>query len=92
MRKPALFCFIALLPILAQAQTPPSGGPYVLPKQVLATGGTRATGGALELTGTAGQSATTAMSGGSYVIQGGFYQASGTAPVVDAIFKNGFEN
>ena len=89
MRRLTLFL---LLPALSLAQTPPSGGPYVLPKQVIATGGTRASGGALELTGTAGQSATTLISGGSYAIQGGFYQAGGSPPVVDAIFKNGFEN
>ena len=83
---------LLLLPALSLAQTPPSGGPYALPKQVIATGGARATGGALVLTGTAGQSATTIVSGGSYVIQGGFYQAINTPTQPDAIFKNGFEN
>ncbi len=82
----------AQLPAFSLAQTPPSGGPYALPKQVIASGGARASAGSFVLTGTAGQAATTTASGGSYVVQGGFYQAIGTPSVVDTIFKNGFEN
>ncbi len=82
----------AQLPAFGQAQTPPSGGPYALPKQVIASGGARVSAGSYVLTGTAGQSTTTIVSGGNYVVQGGFYQAISVPSVVDPIFKNGFEN
>ena len=86
-----LLALILLPPALSLAQTPPSGGPYQIPKQVLATGGGSAVGGAFALTGTAGQSAVQTATGGSYALQGGFYQAaSGTQ--AEQIFKNGFEN
>ena len=70
----------------------PSGGPYQVTRQVIATGGVRATGGALVLEGTAGQSTTSAVIGGSYAIQGGFHRPLSAPGQPDAIFKHGFEN
>jgi len=49
------FALILLLPSMTLAQTPPSGGPYVLKKQVVATGGASAAG--LSVIGSVGQRA-----------------------------------
>lgn len=69
----------------------PTGGPYSLPKQVIAGGGTRSSGGSYVLTGTAGQSAAGPASAGNYALQQGFHSATSSGPLPDALFANGFE-
>ena len=94
MRK---LCLLILLLITAsashsQALAPPTGGPYTLTKQVIASGGTRATGGSFVLTGTVAQANVGPSSGAGYVLSSGFHTAPATAVQPDPIFKNGFEN
>jgi len=43
------FALILLLPSMTLTQTPPSGGPYVLKKQVIATGGATASAAGLSV-------------------------------------------
>jgi hypothetical protein len=88
----ALLGMAASTAALAQALTPPAGGPYVLRKQIIATGGERASGGPYVLTGTLGQVATdpNPASGAGYRLAGGFHSAS--LPLTDALFADGFEN
>lgn len=74
--------------VLAQV---PSGTPYALPKQVIAGGGMRASGGSYVLTGTLGQSATGPVSGGPYALQQGFHHSASIGPAPDPVFQNGFE-
>ena len=81
MRKIAL---ILLLPALAFAQTAPSGGVYVMEKQVIAGGGATASAVGLRLVGTVAQSATQLAAGGPYVLSGGFHRP------LDLIFRDGF--
>lgn len=69
----------------------PSGGPYSLPKQVIAGGGASASGGSYVLTGTVGQSATGPASAGNYALQQGFHTATSSGPLPDPLFHNGFE-
>ena len=76
---------------LTQAVAPPTGGPYTLSKQVIAAGGTRASGGAFVLTSTIAQSSAATANAGSYQLRAGFH-APALGPLPDAIFKNGFEN
>jgi hypothetical protein len=77
-----------------QSVTPPAGGPYVMRKQVVATGGARASGGAFVLTGTAGQPDAgpipVSASGGAFRMSGGFHAKA--LPPLDTLFRNGFEN
>jgi hypothetical protein len=77
---------------IAQALTPPAGGPYVMRKQAIASGGERASGGAYVLTGTLGQVAIdpNPATGAAYLLAGGFHGA--TLPLTDELFANGFEN
>jgi hypothetical protein len=79
-----------LLASVALAQVP-SGGPYRLPKQVIAGGGERASGGSYQLTGTVGQSTTASITGSAYVLQQGFHSSTNTGSAPDPIFRNGFE-
>ena len=79
-----------LLASVALAQVP-SGGSYTLPKQAIAGGGVRASGGGFVLVGTVWQSATGQIGAGAYALQQGFHSASGAAPTPDPIFQNGFE-
>lgn len=69
----------------------PSGGPYSLPKQVIAGGGTRSSGGSYVLTDTAGQPAAGPASAGNYALQQGFHNATSSGPLPDPLFRNGFE-
>lgn len=94
-RFPALLLsLLAAGAVFGQAVTPPAGGPYVMRKQVVASGGTRATGGAYVLTGTAGQPEAgpipNSASGGAFRMSGGFHAKA--LPPLDIIFRNGFEN
>lgn len=77
---------------IAQATTPPAGGPYVMRKQAIASGGQRASGDSVVLTGTAGQaqSGPAPGSGATYRLTGGFHGP--VQPRPDALFANGFED
>ena len=90
----AALAALAGMGALAQSVPPPSGGTFVIQKQAIAAGGARAAGGSYVLTGTVAQAAagpvTTEATGGSYRLAGGFHTTS--APLPDALFKNGFEN
>lgn len=69
----------------------PAGGPYVISRQVVAAGGTAATGGPYQMVGTAGQAATGPAAAGAIALVSGFHvRAAGTAPP-DLMFANGFE-
>lgn len=81
----------ALLLASALMAQVPSGGPYSLPKQVIAGGGGRSSGGSYVLTDTAGQPATGSASGGNYNLQQGFHTAMSSGPLPDELFRNGFE-
>ena len=81
---------------LAQAapptHAPPSGGTYVLTKQVIAAGGNRSSGGSYQLVGTLGQNTAGRANAGGYQLQIGFHGAASNAPLPDALFRSGFEN
>ena len=81
-----------LLPAISLAQSPPSGGPYLMQKQVIATGGSTASAGSWSVTGTVGQSAVQVAAGGSYQLTGGFHGPTVADGPPDLIFSNGFEN
>jgi hypothetical protein len=83
---------ILLLPSLTLAQTAPSGGPYVLNKQVIATGGATASAAGLSVIGSVGQSAVQVVAGGPYELTGGFHGPAVTGGQADALFRNGFED
>src|SRR5262249_6787652 len=64
--------------IVVRSQT---GGSYDLSHNVIGGGGSRSTGGTLEVTGTVGQpQAGTASSGGSYDLRGGFWAYHALVP------------
>mgnify|MGYP000057622131 CR=1 FL=1 len=89
MRKSLVFAgFLVATAVAAQV---PSGGPYSLPRQVIAGGGTRASGGSYVLTDSVGQSAAGPVSAGNYALQQGFHTASTSGPLPDTLFRNGFE-
>jgi hypothetical protein len=70
--------------IAAQA----SGGPFQVPRQVVAAGATRAQGAGFALTGTLGQANTGLASAGVYRLNGGFQRGQASA---DTLFGDGFE-
>jgi hypothetical protein len=91
----ALLAFAALVncqATLAQALTPPTGGPYTLTKQVIAGGGNRANGGSYELTGTVAQANAGMSAGTALQLSSGFHAPAATTNLPEAIFKNGFED
>lgn len=65
----------------------PSGGSYVMRKQVIAAGGTTASGGSYVLAGTVGQNVVGVV-GASTAIEQGFHTR---ASQPDELFQNGFE-
>ena len=80
-----------------QAATAPAnvsvGGTFTLKNQVIAAGGKHVTGATFDLTGTLAQATagpSPAAVGGNFVLRGGFHSAS--APLAEAIFRDGFEN
>lgn len=83
--------FAALLLAAQLIAQVPSGGPYSLPKQAIAGGGTRSSGGSYVLTGTAGQPAAGPASAGNCALQQGFHTATSSGPLPDPLFANGFE-
>lgn len=86
MPRSAILILLLAAPV-ALAQS--SGGSYVLRKQAIAGGGTRASAGALALTHTIGQPHAAVASGGSYRLTGGFHAPRAAAQ--DPLFANGFE-
>lgn len=82
---------VLCLPLLALAQS--SGGSYVQPRALIASGGAQASGGSYQLRGSIGQPDADPLhpaSGGSYVLSGGFWTAA--APGADLLYANGFES
>ena len=69
----------------------PSGGSYVLRKQVVVAGGARSAGGDYQLTATIAQPATGPASGGSYSLQQGFHAGAASAPD-PLLFNDNFES
>lgn len=88
---PAVAGILALLLCAPVSSQVSSGGPYSLPKQAIAGGGTRSSGGSYVLTGTAGQSAAGPVSAGNYALQQGFHTPASSGPLPDPLFRNGFE-
>ncbi|SDD37898.1 hypothetical protein [Aquimonas voraii] len=79
------------LPLIAWAQA--SGGSYVLPRDVNASGGGQASGGSYQLQGSIGQPAAEPLhpaSGGPYALSAGFWAAG--APDSDLLYADGFES
>lgn len=91
MRK-FLLILTLLPPAMVLAQAPPSGGPYRLPKHVIASGGATASASGWSLTGTVGQSAVQVVTGGAYELFGGFHGPAIASESSDLIFRDGFEN
>ena len=73
----------------------PSGGTFVMRKQVVANGGNASSGngvgGNYQLVATIAQNAAGPATGGDYVLQQGFHAATTPAPA-DALFNNSFES
>lgn len=76
---------ILLLPAMAFAQS--TGGPYVMRKQVIASGA-EAQGGVYAITGTVHQPTASVQAAGPYRLTGGFHGRNATA---DRVFCDGFE-
>ena len=89
-RRVALPIALALVTVAAAADTP-SGGPYLLRKQVVAAGGMRSSGGTDQLVATIAQPAVGPVTGGDYVLQQGFHAAAGAAPDPN-LFQDSFES
>lgn len=72
--------------LLAQS----SSGPYVMRKDIVASGGGTSTGGTYSVTATLAQPVAAVQSGGSYVLTGGFH---GRRPAeTPRVFCDGFED
>ena len=93
---PALLLIIAATTASAAAMAEmPSGGTFVMRKQVVANGGNASNGngagGNYHLVATVAQGAVGPVTGGGYTLQQGFHAA--TAPALpDALFNNSFES
>lgn len=87
LRLIAASCVLAAAPALSE--TLPSGGDYVLTKQVLAGGGGHASGGSYALVVTVGQSVAGQTDAEPYIKQQGFH--AGLAPRPDSLFTDSFE-
>ena len=90
-RRRCALIAVLLASSFATSADAPSGGNYVMRKQVVATGGGHISGGSYAMTATVAQSATGPVSGGSYVLQQGFHAAPGAAanPI---LFQDSFES
>ncbi|AVP97441.1 hypothetical protein C7S18_09635 [Ahniella affigens] len=79
--------------ITAADAVPPSGGSYVMQREVIAGGGQSVSGGTYILVGTVGQSAAQSASiGGTFQLASGFHTPRVPAvPLPDAVFRDGFE-
>ena len=92
-RRIKAFAAIALVvagSLAAHAIAQSGGGPYRIERSVIAGGGASLGGGAFQLSGTFGQSATAHLSGAGLGFYGGFWPPAGSAPT-DLIFANGFD-
>lgn len=72
----------------AHAQS--SGGPYRIDRVVIAGGGSPASGGVYQLSGTFGQAETATLRADSYAMFDGFWTPV-TLTLSDRIFANGFD-
>ena len=87
-RSARLFAAMCLGMVASLSATPPSGGSYSLPRQVIAGGGAAASWGSYSLVGTVGQSVTGPTGASTTLLQQGFH-APQAGP--DELFNNGFE-
>lgn len=88
-RRPAVaLAMLSLCAAAALSAGTPSGGSYSLPKQVIAGGGSAASGGSYQLVGTIGQSVTGPTTAGSTQLQQGFHAGQ---PGSDELFNDSFE-
>lgn len=81
------FTLLAAFPLTALAQM--SGGPYVISPSAIAGGGATVSGGAFQLSGTLGQTATAEITAARYRVYDGFWGPR--VPLSDDIFRNGFD-
>ncbi|HEV7489652.1 MAG TPA: hypothetical protein VGO25_02525 [Rhodanobacteraceae bacterium] len=81
------FTGLAVFSLAASAQS--GGGSYVITRSVIAGGGATLSGGAFQLSGAAGQPATTVLDAAGYRLYDGFWGP--LAPASDVIFRNGFD-
>jgi len=88
-----IFSALAVLGVFAaHAGAQSSGGPYRVDPSVIAGGGASLGGGAFQLQGTLGQSATATLSATTYRFYGGFWAPAASGPMPDLIFANGFDS
>lgn len=83
---------LALLPLAlpaAESSKATTGG-YALRKQVIAAGA-EASGGGFRVVGTAAQPVAGVSTASGLRLTGGFHGPAAQVPVVDQMFKNGFE-
>jgi hypothetical protein len=71
-KRKTILLFVTFLVILTQAPTT-QAQPYAIDWWTVGGGGGNSAGGDFALSGTAGQSGTGRMSGGSYSLEGGFW-------------------
>jgi len=79
------------VPVLAGAEGEGASGTEII-KSVIANGGGSSTGASFQLDGTVGQPVTGQSSGGSFVLQSGFWTGGAGEPQPEIIFKDGFES
>ncbi len=89
-RFPLLFG-LTVLGSLSAAADVPSGGPYTMRKQVVASGGGTASSGPYRLVGTVAQSAVGPVAGDGYALQQGFHTAASAEPA-PLLFQDSFES
>lgn len=65
-----------------------SGADFAITRQVIASGGSSAGGGAFATVTTSGQASVDVASGGAFILRGGFHVP---ADLNDPLFSNGFE-
>lgn len=82
------FAAIGMFSTTVPAQ--PSGGPYVVARSVIGSGGDTLSGGSFRLNGTLGQPATTLLGSSGYRVYDGFWAPA--APLGDLLFSNGFDS
>ena len=89
--KTMIKCLVALtILITALSFAQSSGGDFEITKNTIDSGGGTSSGGGFSLTGTIGQhdASRQISTGDGFALAGGFWA---NATVLDAIFKNGFE-
>ena len=87
--KTAVAAVLLMMQVPIQAQ---SGGDFEITRATIDAGGGRSQGGGFVLIGTIGQvDAVEMLSGGAYVLSGGFWASGGSEPLPESIFADGFE-